>query len=76
MERTNHKEIGVMYLLLGAWSGVVGVGLSSLVRLELAKPGLFWGSSDYHLFGVIFTSHALVIIFFMVIPVMMGGFGN
>lgn len=62
-------------MILGLWSGLVGLSLSFLIRLELAKPGVLWGESG-QLYNVILTIHAMMIIFFMVIPVMMGGFGN
>ena len=54
---------------------MVGRGLSFLIRLELGKPGVFWGESG-QLYNVILTIHAIIIIFFMVIPILMGGFGN
>ena len=87
---TNHKDIGTLYLIFAILAGIIGGAISGLMRLELAAPGIQylqgWASmmagkeasldEAYHMWNVLITAHGLIMVFFMVMPAIIGGFGN
>jgi cytochrome c oxidase subunit I len=73
---TNHKDIGTLYLILSIVGGLVGGLFSVMMRAELASPGMQFFGTNYQFYNVVLTAHALVMVFFMIMPALMGGFGN
>jgi cytochrome c oxidase subunit 1 len=88
---TNHKDIGIMYLFTAGILGFVAVAFTVYMRMELMNPGvqymclegarLFADASatctpNGHLWNVLITYHGVLMMFFVVIPAMFGGFGN
>jgi cytochrome c oxidase subunit 1 len=72
---TNHKDIGTMYFVFSICAGLVGAAFSIGIRMELQYPGLEIFSNP-HTYNVFVTGHGLIMIFFTLMPALMGGFGN
>jgi len=60
-----------LYLIFALFSGLLGTAYSVLIRLELSGPGVQY-IADNQLYNSIITAHAILIIFFMVIPAILG----
>lgn len=75
---TNAKDIGILYLIFGFISALIGTSFSMLIRLELASPGIQYINSDKYgqIYNVLITAHAVFMIFLFVMPVLIGAFGN
>jgi len=88
---TNHKDIGILYLVVSAFVGLISVLFTVYMRLELMEPGVQYmclegarfiadASSECtpngHLWNVMITYHGILMMFFVVIPALFGGFGN
>jgi cytochrome c oxidase subunit 1 len=75
LNSTNHKDIGTMYLVFAFVASLVGGAFSIIIRMELMDPGLQF-ITDKHFYNVLVTAHALLMVFFVVMPALIGGFGN
>ena len=87
---TNHKDIGILYLVTAAVVGLISVMFTVYMRMELMYPGVQFmcmegarliPSADActpngHLWNVMITYHGVLMMFFVVIPALFGGFGN
>jgi heme/copper-type cytochrome/quinol oxidase subunit 1 len=71
---THHIFIGAMYILSGLIGGSLGIGLSLLIRVEIALPGFILCSSLQY--NSLISFHGILMIFFMIMPLLIGGFGN
>ena len=72
----NHKRIALYYLYFSFISGLSGTFLATLIRLELSYPGSHFFKGDSTKYLQVITSHGLIMIFFVVIPILFGFFGN
>jgi cytochrome c oxidase subunit 1 len=73
---TNHKKLGLNYMLFAIFSGLFGTTLSTLIRLELAQPGSLIFANNANAYHIVMAIHAVIMVFFLVTPVVFGGFGN
>ena len=88
---TNHKDIGILYLVVSALVGFIAVAFTVYMRLELMNPGVQYMcmegmrltaagigecTPNGHLWNVLITGHGILMMFFVVIPALFGGFGN
>ncbi|MDG1212005.1 MAG: cytochrome c oxidase subunit I [Paracoccaceae bacterium] len=85
----NHKDIGILYIFVASFLGILSVAFTMFMRLELMDPGVqhmcMEGASllaqsectpNGHLWNVLITGHGILMMFFVVIPLLFGGFGN
>ncbi len=88
---TNHKDIGILYLFTAGIVGFISVAFTVYMRLELMHPGVQYMcmegarfiadasqpcTPNGHLWNVMITYHGVLMMFFVVIPALFGGFGN
>ncbi|SFR03538.1 cytochrome c oxidase subunit I [Poseidonocella sedimentorum] len=88
---TNHKDIGILYLFVAGIVGFISVAFTVYMRMELMHPGVQFMCEEGarlfpttveqctpngHLWNVMITYHGVLMMFFVVIPALFGGFGN
>ena len=85
---TDHKIIGIQFLVTTLLMLMVGGALALGVRWQLARPwehmpivgnltfGTDGGQISPEFYTMLFTMHATVMIFLVIIPVLAGAFGN
>jgi cytochrome c oxidase subunit 1 len=85
----DHKMIGKQFLWLSLIMMILGGGLAMLVRWQLAYPGtqvpgmgwvpeplMYDGYIAENSYNAMFTMHATIMIFFVIMPLLVGAFGN
>jgi cytochrome c oxidase subunit 1 len=69
-----------LYIFTAALFGFISVAFTVYMRLELMEPGVQYmtmgGEPNGHLWNVLITGHGILMMFFVVIPALFGGFGN
>ncbi len=73
---TNHKDIGTLYLIFSVIAGLIGGAFSVMMRMELETPGIQFLGDNLQFYNVLITAHGLIMVFFVVMPALIGGFGN
>ena len=67
---TDHKVIGIQYVVTSFFFLLVGGMLAMLIRAQLAKPGMNFVTPEQY--NGLFSVHATILIFLFVIPVFAG----
>nr|AEY84614.1 cytochrome c oxidase subunit 1 [Nippotaenia chaenogobii] len=70
----DHKRVGIIYVLIGLWSGFIGLSLSLMIRLNFLEP--YYNVISLDCYNFLITNHGIIMIFFFIMPVLIGGFGN
>lgn len=71
---TDHKDIGILYIIFGILSGIIGSSYSIIIRTELSN-GVNQILTN-NLYNTIITNHGVIMLFFAAMTILIGGFGN
>ena len=72
----NHKRLGLNYFYFSMVTALAGSILATMIRLEMSIPGSFFFKGDSVRYLQVMSAHALIMIFFVVVPIFFGGFAN
>ena len=72
----NHKKIALNYLYFSFFTMTTGTALATIIRYELSTPGSKFFKGDSIRYLQVITTHGLIMIFFVVIPLIFGFFAN
>jgi cytochrome c oxidase subunit 1 len=86
---TDHKVIGIQYIVTGLLMALVGTGLAAIIRLQLGWPTHRWvllsrllpagmpdGIMTPEFYLAVVTMHGTIMVFFFISYVLVSGFGN
>merc|ERR1711910_19447 len=77
VKNCNHKRLGIYYLLSAFIFGISGTLISVLIRIELYSSGnRIISPENQNFYNVSITLHGFLMIFFLIMPGLFGGFGN
>merc|ERR1719386_205317 len=77
VKNCNHKRLGIYYLFSAFIFGISGTLISVLMRIELYSSGnRIISPENQNFYNVSITLHGILMIFFLVMPALFGGFGN
>jgi cytochrome c oxidase subunit 1 len=86
---TDHKVIGIQYIITGLVMALLGAALAALIRLQLGWPDHQWtllstlfpvgyagGVMTPEFYLAVVTMHGTIMVFFFISYVLVSGFGN
>ena len=76
---TDHKTIGLQYMITGMLLAILGAFMAYVFRMQLAFPGQSvpgFGVVSPGQYNMLITNHGTIMIFWVAMPVLVAGFGN
>ncbi len=71
----DHKVIAVQYSMIAIFVGLIALGLSALMRMQIGFPGAI-ESIDAASYYQYMTMHGMIMVVYLLTALLLGGFGN